>query len=55
MKNFFVILLTKFICKILKIFKKNGGNLPGKLALGLSSNIFKYFKIEGKIIVLGKY
>ncbi len=24
------------------------GNLPGKLALGLSSNIFKYFKIEGK-------
>ena len=52
MKNFFVILLTKFICKILKIFKKNGGNLPGKLALGLSSNIFKYFKIEGKIIAL---
>ncbi len=52
MKNFFVILLTKFICKILKIFKKNGGNLPGKLALGLSSNIFKYFKIEGKIIAV---
>lgn len=52
MKNFFVVLITKIICFILKIFKKNGGNLPGKIALKMSSKIFKYFRIDGKIIAI---
>lgn len=52
MKDFFVILVTKIICKILKIFGKKGGNLPGKLAMKWDSKIFRYFKIEGKIIAV---
>lgn len=52
MKNFFIIFITKIICFILKIFGKNGGNLPGKLAYKWDSEIFKYFKIDGKIIAV---
>ena len=50
MRNFFTILITKIICVILKIFGKNGGNLPGKVAYKLNPNIFKYLKLEGKVI-----
>lgn len=52
MRNFLIILINKIICLILKIFGKNGGNLPGKLAYKLNSNIIKYFKIQGKIIAV---
>ena len=52
MKNFFVILITKIICFIMKILGKNGGNLPGKLAYKWDKNIFKYFKISGKVIAV---
>lgn len=52
MKKFFIIFITKIICFILKIFGKNGGNLPGKLAYKWDSEIFKYFKIDGKIIAV---
>lgn len=52
MKKFFIIMINKIICLILKIFGKNGGNLPGKLAYKWDKNIFKYFKIEGKIIAV---
>lgn len=52
MKNFLIILITKIICVILKIFGKTGGNLPGKLAYKWSPSIFKYFKIDGEIIAI---
>lgn len=52
MKKFFIILITKIICFILKILGRNGGNLPGKLAFKWDSKIFKYFKIDGKIIAV---
>lgn len=52
MKKFFIIFITKIICFILKIFGKNGGNLPGKLAFKWDSEIFNYFKIDGKIIAV---
>ena len=50
MKNFFIVLFTKFICFVLKIFGHNGGNLPGKLAYKWNKKIFKYFKFSGKVI-----
>ena len=50
MKNFFTILMTKIICKILKLFGKNGGNLPGKVAYKINPDIFEYLKLEGKVI-----
>ena len=46
MKNFFTILMTKIICKILKLFGKNGGNLPGKVAYKINPDIFEYLKFE---------
>ena len=52
MKRFLIIFITKILCFILKIFGKNGGNLPGKLAYKWDPSIFKYFKIEGKIIAV---
>lgn len=52
MRNFFIVLIIKIICVILKMFGRNGGNLPGKLALKWNKDIFKYFKIDGKIIAV---
>ena len=52
MKNFFIIIITKIITITLKIFGKNAGNLPGNLALKWDKDIFKYFKINGKIIAV---
>ena len=52
MRNFFIVLIIKIICVILKVFDRNGGNLPGKLALKWNKDIFKYFKIDGKIIAV---
>ena len=52
MRNFLIIIITKIICCILKIFGKNGGNLPGKIALKLSSKVWKYFKIKGQVIAV---
>ena len=44
--NRFIIILTKFINFILtKVLKKNGGNLPGKIAKKLNKNFIKYFNI----------
>ena len=50
--NFLTILITKIIIFILKIFKKNGGNLPGQVAYKLNKNIFKYFKIDCPVIAV---
>ena len=52
MKGFFTILITKIIIFILKIGKKNGGNLPGKYAYKWYPNIFKYFKINCPVIAV---
>lgn len=52
MKNFFIIIITKIITITLKIFGKNAGNLPGNLALKWDKDIFKYFKMNGKIIAV---
>lgn len=51
--NRFIIILTKFINFILtKVLKKNGGNLPGKIAKKLNKNFIKYFNIKGKVITV---
>lgn len=51
--NRFIIILTKFINFILtKVLKKNGGNLPGKIAKKLNKNFIKYFNIKGKVIAV---
>lgn len=51
--NKFIIILTKFITFILnKVLKKNGGNLPGKIAKKINKNIIKYFNIKGKVIAV---
>ena len=52
MKNFFIILATKILHFGLKIAKKNGGNILGKIAYNLNPNIFKYFKINCPIIAV---
>ena len=46
MRNVITILMTKILCLILKLFGKNGGNLPGKFAYKMNPNIFNYFKID---------
>ena len=52
MKKFFIILITKIICFFMKLLGKNGGNFPGKIAYQWDKNIFKYFKIKGKVIAV---
>ena len=52
MKKFFIILITKIICFFMKLLGKNGGNFPGKIAYKWDKNIFKYFKIKGKVIAV---
>ena len=44
MKNFFIILIMKILHLALKIARKNGGNLLGKIAHRWNPDIFKYFK-----------
>lgn len=50
--GFLTILLTKIVMFVLKIAKKNGGNLPGKIAFKINKNIFKYFKIDCPVIAV---
>ena len=52
MKKFLIVIITKLIAKILKLFGKNAGNLPGNLALKWDKSIFNYFKITGKVIAV---
>ncbi len=52
MKNFFIILAMKILHLGLKLFRKNGGNLLGKIAYDWNSNIFQYFKINCPIIAV---
>lgn len=50
--NIFILIFIKLVTHIMKLFGKKGGTLPGKLALKLNKNIYNYFKIAGKIIVI---
>lgn len=52
MKDFFIILIIKLLNIALKICKKKGGNLLGKLAFDWDPNIFKYFKIKCPVIAV---
>lgn len=52
MKNFFIILIMKLFYIGLKILKKNGGNLLGKIAYDWNRDIFKHFKISCPVIAV---
>ena len=52
MYNFLIILFTKILNLLLKLFHKNGGNILGKIALKLNSNILKYFKVNCPVIAV---
>ena len=52
MKNFFIILAMKILHLGLKLFRKNGGNLLGKIAYDWNPDIFQYFKINSPIIAV---
>ncbi len=52
MKNFCIITMMKILNILLKIAKKKGGNILGKIAYDMNSNIFKYFKINCPIIAV---
>ena len=46
------ILICKFFYKVMKLLGKNGGTLPGNIALRLNRNILKKFKIKGNVIAV---
>ena len=52
MKNFFIILIMKLFYFALKICRKNGGNLLGKIAYDWNPGIFKYFKVPCPVIAV---
>lgn len=52
MKNFLIILCMKILNLILKICRKNGGNLLGKIAFDWNPSIFKYFKVNCPVIAV---
>ena len=52
MKNFFIILIMKLFYIGLKILRKNGGNLHGKIAYDWNRDIFKYFKVNCPVIAV---
>ena len=47
-----VIFICKFIYKIMKLLGKNGGTLPGNIALKLNKDILKHFKVTGTVIAV---
>jgi len=47
-----VIFICKFIYKFMKLLGKNGGTLPGNIALKLNKNILKCFKVSGTVIAV---
>ena len=52
MKNFISILTAKILYFAIRIFKKNTGNVVGKIAKKLSPNIIKYFKISCPVVLV---
>lgn len=47
-----VIFICKFIYKFMHLLGKNGGTLPGNIALKLNKNILKCFKVKGTVIAV---
>ena len=47
-----VILICKLSYKFMKLLGKNGGTLPGNIALKLNKNILKCFNVSGKVIAV---
>lgn len=45
-------MIVKISIRTLKIIGKKAGTFPGKLAIKLNKNIYAYFKVTGKIIVI---
>ena len=52
MRNFFIILFAKILNVILKIARKQGGNILGKIALKLNKNLLKDFKVNSPVIAV---
>ena len=50
--NSIVILITKIASFFLRLFGRNAGNVPGRIALKLNPHILDYLKISGKIVVI---
>ena len=52
MFNCIVLIISKILSSIIGIFKKNSGNVVGKIATKLRPNIIKYFKIDCPVIAV---
>ena len=52
MFNCVVLIISKILSSFIGIFKKNSGNVVGKIAMKLSPNIIKYFKIDCPVIAV---
>ncbi len=52
MLNCIVLIISKILSSIIGIFKKNSGNVVGKIAIKLRPNIIKYFKIDCPVIAV---
>ena len=52
MLNCIVLIISKILSGIIGIFKKNSGNVVGKIATKLRPNIIKYFKIDCPVIAV---
>ena len=52
MFNCIVLIISKILSSIIGIFKKNSGNVVGKIAIKLRPNIIKYFKIDCPVIAV---
>ena len=52
MFNCIVLIISKILSSFIGIFKKNSGNVVGKIAMKLSPNIIKYFKIDCPVIAV---
>lgn len=50
--NIFIIIYTKILIFILKLFGKKAGTYPGRTALKLNKNIRDFIKVEGKVIAV---
>ena len=48
----FTIILCKITYKVLNLFGRNGGNLPGIIALTINKKLFKHFKVNGEVIAV---
>lgn len=52
MYNLLVLTFCKILSSLIRIFKKNSGNVVGKIAKKLNKDIIKYFKIDCPVIAI---